>query len=106
MGLGDRISNMFKPRLINIIVIICLMIILILVILTTGKIDLFSSDNTTITTSPVVNNIASSDFLTTFINKYVNNIQQKNNYAKVLATQEQTIQNLTQQVENIINSTN
>jgi len=83
MNISKGLKNLFTPTIFNVIIAICLIIILILVYLKTKKIDLFN---------------------TTFINKYVNNIQQKSNYAKVLATQEQTIQNLSKDVSDLINT--
>jgi hypothetical protein len=100
MNISKGLKNLFTPTIFNVIIAICLIIILILVYLKTKKIDLFNP-TTGILLQQESGNI---DFVTTFINKYVNNIQQKSNYAKVLATQEQTIQNLSKDVSDLINT--
>lgn len=81
-------QNLLIPNSKNFILAGCLIIIFTLIYLQTKQLDLFTSTD---------------DYLTSFINKYVKNIQQKNEYLKTLATQEQTIQQLSKQVTNIIN---
>jgi uncharacterized protein YoxC len=108
MNFLNRLSNSFKPSLINIIVVICLILIILLVYIKTKQIDLFyiipeTTNTQTIITNPVLTALTGTDFLTTFINKYINNVQQQNKYANTLATQELKIQNLSQQVTNLIN---
>jgi hypothetical protein len=93
MNISKGFKNLFTPTIINIIIAICLFIIIVLIYLKTKKIDLFSPDIA----------LTNNDFLSTFISKYVNNIQQQSNYMKTLATQQQTIQNLTQKVSGLIN---
>jgi uncharacterized protein YpmS len=72
----------------------------------TNKLDLFTdADSTEATTKPLISTtLTDNNYLTSFINNYINKIQQQNVYKKVLATQEQTIKTLSQQVSNLINS--
>jgi hypothetical protein len=93
MNLSKGLKHLFTPTIINVIIAICLIIILILIYLKTNKLELFGATDLT-----------NNDFLSTFINKYVNKIKSQNNYMKVLATQEQTIKNLTTNVSKLINS--
>jgi len=93
MNLSKGLKHLFTPTIINVIITICLIIILILIYLKTNKLELFGATDLT-----------NNDFLSTFINKYVNKIKSQNNYMKVLATQEQTIKNLTTNVSKLINS--
>jgi hypothetical protein len=97
MNISKGLKNLFTPNIINIIIAICLIIILFLVYIKTNNIDLFDPTDNSYTA------LTNNDYLTSFINKYVNNIKQQNNYMKVLATQEQTIQNLSDKVSDIIN---
>jgi hypothetical protein len=101
MNISKGLRNLFASTINNIIIALCLIIILILVYLKTKKIDLFGIDDPT--EGRPTSSLNNNDYLSTFINKYVNKIQQQNNYKTVLATQQQTIQNLTQKVSNLIN---
>lgn len=102
INFSKALHNLFKPTILNFILALCIIIILILIYLKNKKIDLFGQNDTL---DPTNTNLllAGDDYLSSFITKYINNIQQKNKYMKTLATQQQTIQNLTEQVTNIIN---
>jgi len=107
---------------INIVVIICLILIVALIYVTTGKIDLFTNnDNVTTTTQQLnisndiipttsitysngLSNYNDLDYLKNFINNYKKTLITKNNYMKTLATQQQIINNLSNKVTSIINS--
>lgn len=105
MNFTKGLNNLFKMTYINFIIAFCLIIILILIYLKMNKLDLFTdtSSNTT-TTKPFISTILKdNNYLTSFINNYKNKIQEQNNYKKILATQAQTIQTLSQQVSNLIN---
>ena len=114
MNFAKGLSNLFKPTYINIILAVCLIIILILIYLKTNKLDLFygadeadgadGTDTSTATTKPLISTLLTgNNYLTSFINNYISKKQQQNDYKKVLAKQEQTIQTLSQQVSNLIN---
>ena len=108
MNFTKGLSNLFKPTYINIILAVCLIIILILIYLKTNKLDLFNgadgADTSTTTTKPLISTLLTgNNYLTSFINNYISKMQQQNDYKKVLAKQEQTIQTLSQQVSNLIN---
>lgn len=108
MNFTKGLSNLFKPTYINIILAVCLIIILILIYLKTNKLDLFygadGTDTSTATTKPLISTLLTgNNYLTSFINNYISKMQQQNDYNKVLAKQEQTIQTLSQQVSNLIN---
>lgn len=108
MNFTKGLSNLFKPTYINIILAVCLIIILILIYLKTNKLDLFNgadgTDTSTTTTKPLISTLLTgNNYLTSFINNYISKMQQQNDYKKVLAKQEQTIQTLSQQVSNLIN---
>jgi hypothetical protein len=106
MNISKGLKNLFAPTIINVIIVLCLIMILLLIYLKAKKIDLFDPMdplNPYNVSKPTLSSLTSNDYLTTFINNYVNKIQQQSNYMKVLATQEQTIQNLSQKVSNIIN---
>ena len=105
MNFANGLSNLFKPTYINFILAVCLIIILILIYLKTNKLELFDGTTAnTATTKPLISTILTgNNYLTSFINNYISKMQQQNDYKKILATQEQTIQNLSQQVSNLIN---
>jgi hypothetical protein len=111
MNFTKGLSNLFKPTYINLILAVCLIIILILIYLKTNKLDLFTgvdgangTDTITATTKPLISTLLTgNNYLTSFINNYISKMQQQNDYKKVLAKQEQTIQTLSQQVSNLIN---
>lgn len=111
MNFTKGLSNLLKPTYINIILAVCLIIILILIYLKTNKLDLFygadgadGADTSTTTTKPLISTLLTgNNYLTSFINNYISKMQQQNDYKKVLAKQEQTIQTLSQQVSNLIN---
>ena len=105
MNFAKGLNNLFKPTYINFILTLCLIIILILIYLKSNKLDLFDTTDTTSTsTKPLMSTkLTDNNYLTSFINNYINKIQQQNVYKKVLATQEQKIQKLSQQVSNLIN---
>ena len=114
MNFAKGLSNLFNPTYINFILAVCLIIILILIYLKTNKLELFDGTDTTdgtantantATTKPLISTILTgNNYLTSFINNYINKMQQQNGYKTVLAKQEQTIQTLSQQVTNLINS--
>jgi Na+/H+ antiporter NhaC len=113
MSVIKGLYNLFKPSVINFILVVCIILILILIYLKYNTIDLFSiptNTNTTTITNPITNTtlkyniLSSDDYLTSFINKYINNIQQQNSYMKTLATQQQVISNLSEQVSQLINT--
>lgn len=85
----------------NFILALCLIIILILIYLRTKTLDLFGEP--TPSNTPSINLLTNNDYLSTFINKYIKNIQQKNSYMKKLERQQKTIATLSQQVSNLIN---
>ena len=87
MNFTKGLKNLFTPSIINFILATCLIIILILIYLKTNKLDLFTD----------------GDYLTTFINNYINKTTQKNAYMQILNQQEQKIQLLTQKVSKLIN---
>jgi hypothetical protein len=103
MNFTKGLSNLFKPTYINFILALCLIIILILIYLKTNNLDLFTEPNG-YTTKPILATLLKgNDYLTSFINNYTNKILQQNTYKQVLATQEQTIQSLSQKVSKLIN---
>lgn len=106
MTLSKGFSNLFKPTIINFILAGCIIIILILIFLHNGKIDLFTNNDIIPSTTPNsgIALLTGNDYLTTFINKYINNIQQQNTYMQTLTNQQQTINNLTQQVAHLVNT--
>ena len=108
MSLSKGFNNLFKPTIINFILAGCIIIILVLIFIRYGKIDLFTDNTIPLTTNTIPTSqltlISGNDYLTTFINKYINNIQQQNTYIQQLAKQQQTINNLTQQVEKLVNT--
>jgi cell division protein FtsL len=85
----------------NFILALCLIIILILIYLKTKTLDLFG--DTTPSNTSNINLLTNNDYLSTFISKYIKNIQQKNSYMKKLEQQQKTIATLSQQVSNLIN---
>jgi uncharacterized protein YpmS len=109
MNFTKGLSNLFKPTYINLILAVCLIIILILIYLKTNKLDLFTGVDgangaDTATTKPLISTLLTgNNYLTSFINNYISKMQQQNDYKKVLAQQEKTIQTLSQQVSNLIN---
>ena len=106
MAISKGIDNLFKPSIINFILALCLIIILILIFMKTKTLDLFYNPITPEYEpqyTPNINLLTNNDFLSTFINKYIKNIQQQNSYMKKLEQQQNTIDNLSQQVANLIN---
>ena len=109
MNFAKGLSNLLKPTYINLILAVCLIIILILIYLKTNKLDLFYGADATdatdaTTTKPLISTLLTgNNNLTSFINNYISKMQQQNDYKKVLAKQEKTIQTLSQQVSNLIN---
>jgi hypothetical protein len=121
MNFAKGLSNLFNPTYINFILALCLILILILIYLKTNKLELFDKNDTnsadttntannanstnTATTKPLISTILTgNNYLTSFINNYISKMQQQNYYKMVLATQGQTIQNLSQRVSDLINS--
>ena len=110
MNFTKGLNNLFNPTYINFILALCLILILILIYLKTNKLELFydvdGTNTITTTTNPLLSTtiLTGNNNLISFINNYINKIQQQNSYKKILATQENTIQTLSQQVSNLINS--
>ena len=84
------IDNLFKVSAINILVFLCLILILIIIYLNTGSFELFTVDN--------------SNYLLSFINRYIQNQTDTNNKKLILAQQEKTINTLEAQVIKLINT--
>ena len=84
------IDNLFKVSAINILVLLCLILILIIIYLNTGSFELFTVDN--------------SNYLLSFINRYIQNQTDTNNKKLILAQQEKTINTLEAQVIKLINT--
>ena len=87
--LQTGIDNLFKVSAINILVLLCLILILIIIYLNTGSFELFTVDN--------------SNYLLSFINRYIQNQTDTNNKKLILAQQEKTINTLEAQVIKLIN---
>ena len=83
------LRNLFKVSTVNILVLLCLILILTITYLNTGSLELFTIDN---------------NYLSEFINKYIENINNTTDFKKTLATQEQKINILADQVINLINT--
>jgi len=84
------IDNLFKISAINILVLLCLILILIIIYLNTGSFELFTVDN--------------SNYLLSFINRYIQNQTDTNNKKLILAKQNKTINTLEAQVIKLINT--
>jgi hypothetical protein len=97
MNFIKGLNNLLKPTTVNFILALCIIIILVLIYLRNRTIDLFEPPTNTQSI------LTSNDYLALFINKYINKIQQNNNYIKTMATQEQKIQELSAKVSNAIN---
>ena len=83
------LHNLFTVSTVNILILLCLILILIIIYLNTKKIELFTIDN---------------NYLLSFINRYIKNIQTTTKYKQTLATQRQRINILSDQVTNLINT--
>ena len=83
-------KNIFKPTLINILVATILILIILLTYLKTSKFELFS-------------NLEIDNSFMNFINKLINRKKNENIYKKTLATRSQTIAQLADKVEKVIN---
>ena len=83
------LRNLFKVSTVNILVLLCLILILTITYLNTGSLELFTIDN---------------NYLSEFISKYIQNINNTTDFKNTLATQEQKINILADQVINLINT--
>ena len=83
------LNNLFVVSTVNILILICIILILIITYLNTGSIELFTIDN---------------NYFASFINTYIKNIDNTTKNKQILATQQQTIQSLTKQVTDLINT--
>ena len=83
------LNNLFVVSTVNILILICIILILIITYLNTGRIELFTIDN---------------NYFASFINTYIKNIDNTTKNKQILATQQQTIQSLTKQVTDLINT--
>jgi len=87
MNLSKGFKNIFSPTLLNLFIALTLVIIIILVYLQNNNIDLFSDD---------------SNYLDSVLNRILTKQEQNLQFAKRLATQEQTILNLQKNVSEIL----
>jgi len=83
------LNNLFVVSTVNILILICIILILIITYLNTGNIELFTIDN---------------NYFASFINTYIKNIDNTTKNKQILAKQQQTIQSLTKQVTDLINT--
>ena len=82
------LNNLFSPTIINLLVMLCLIIIVGITYLQTNKIELFEGS-----------------YINSFINRYIQKYANKSAQQKILDSQEQRIQTLSQQVSDTINPT-
>ena len=102
-------NNIFSPTLLNLFILLSLMIILSLVYLKFKKFELFdctspTDSNYPCTTQPVPTiPILDNTYIQSIINRYMNNLQNKQYYQTKLNVQENNIQTLAQQINNTLN---
>lgn len=99
---SKKMSNLLSST--NIIVALSLVAILLLVYLKNKNFELFDESDITTTTIPLLNNdIIQNSSLVNFINRFIVNKNQQNVYVSALATRQNQINNLSEQVINLIN---
>lgn len=87
MNFAKGINKLFTINIVNILILLCLILIMLLIYLNTNTIELFNSD-----------------YLTSFINKYIQQIINHTGNKATLATQAERIQKLSDSVIEKINS--